>query len=25
MVVEIAPYFEGGGIPPHGKDVLWFL
>lgn len=25
MVAEIAPHFEGDDIPPHGKDVLWFL
>ncbi|MEJ7830021.1 MAG: hypothetical protein WKF91_17560, partial [Segetibacter sp.] len=25
MVAEVAPYFEGGVIPPEGKDNLWFL
>jgi len=25
MIAEIAPYFEGTGIPPFGKNNLWFL
>lgn len=25
MVAEIAPHFESGNIPPHGKEILWFL
>jgi len=25
MVAEIAPHFSGGEIPPHGKEILWFL
>lgn len=25
MVAEIAPHFESGSIPPHGKEILWFL
>lgn len=25
MVAEVAPHFEGGVIPPEGKDNLWFL
>jgi hypothetical protein len=25
MVAEIAPNFESGTIPAHGKDILWFL
>ena len=25
MVAEIAPHFESGTIPSHGKEILWFL
>lgn len=25
MVAEIAPNFQGVDIPPHGKEILWFL
>ncbi len=25
MIAEIAPYFDGTGIPPFGKNNLWFL
>jgi hypothetical protein len=25
MIAEIVPFFDGDGIPPFGKDKLWFL